>query len=331
MALFGRKNERIAGLEIDTSEIRAVVMEKSGRQLNLIGVGKTSLPEYAVLDGFIHDQEALVMALRRLWNNASLGTHRVVLGIANQGVVIRSATITRVPPEKVAQTVRYQAQDFLPMAVNDAVVSHVVLGEKQGPEGPVLDLLLIAAKKDMVNSYITALAGAGLKAVGVTVTPLAVSEIAAGKSEQEAIAVINISNGTTSVIVKTGGVPRFARIIPTGLKDAAAERGGSIDALLASIAVDDMPSGWLNSLVNDIRSSLTYYQAQYASNPLENLILAGKGARLIGLSEYLQDQLGLSVELMKPLSKVSEVKADIRNEAPDYAACIGLALSGLEG
>lgn len=331
MALFGRKNERIAGIEIDTLEIRAVVLEKQGRQLKLIGAGKTTLPENAVLDGFIQNHEALVMALKRLWNSADLGTHRVVLGIANQGVVIRSAAITRVPPEKVAQTIRYQAQEFLPMSINDAVISHVVLGEKQGPEGPMLDLLLIAAKKDMVNSYITALTGAGLKAAGVTVTPLTVAEIVTEKSEQEAIAVINISNGTTSVTVKAGGVPRFARIIPLGLKDAIAEPWGSIDALLTGAGIDDVPSGWLGSLVNDIRSSLTYYQAQNFSNNLENLVLAGKGARLKGLSEYLHDQLGFNIEIMNPLAKISEVRADIRNEAPDYAACVGLALSGLEG
>ncbi|MDI6709560.1 MAG: type IV pilus assembly protein PilM [Bacillota bacterium] len=336
----------VAGLEIDEGEARAVELRGDRRAPVVAAWGRTEIPEGAVLEGTVVRPEAVAEALEKLWSTSGINARDVALGVANQGVVIRFATMPKVPENRLPKLIRYQAQDYLPFPLNEVVLDYAVVGERSGENGPLLDILMVAARRDMLNGFLDVLAAAGLRARIIDASPLALARIRRDEdNEGGAIARVDIGNGLSYIVLTVKGTPRFARLMPVSLRDAARVCGCSPADIVPKVE-EKMPTGdgdrhsnplraWCESLAGEIRSSIGYYVAQPGALNIERVLLSGRGARLVGLPGRLEESLGLSVDILRPLEGMAVQNGtggpDITYEAPDFAVCLGLALRGLAG
>jgi type IV pilus assembly protein PilM len=165
---------KVVGLDIGTHAVRAAEVSFGRGLPTLERFGQVALPFGAVSGGEVVDAAAVSSALRRLWKEAGLSSKKVVVGVANQRVVARTAELPAMPDAELRSALKYQVQELIPIPVDDAVLDHQVIERVTGDDGrETLRLLVVAAHKDMLRSLLAALEGAGLAAKRIDYIPFA--------------------------------------------------------------------------------------------------------------------------------------------------------------
>ncbi|TYO95062.1 type IV pilus biogenesis protein PilM [Desulfallas thermosapovorans] len=357
------KTSGAVGLELDTGVVRVVALSGDKHAPTLLTAGEIAIPEDAVSEGVVNDVDAVARALEELWGKFRINSRDVVLGISNQGVMMRLANFPKIPDNKLERALRFQAGEYFPIPLEELVFDFSVLGEVEGEHGPQLQILLVAARRDLLDKSLEALQRATLMPRVVDTSALALLRTLPGRRlEEESLLLVDISNGLTMLQLVAGGVPRFARVIPHSLKTYARELDRPLDELLETasqaaaakqdggipnikLTVTGEPHGteqwpvratgeWELALANEIRSSIGYYMSQTGTVVVDGVIVSGRGARVAGLPEFLQAEIEVPVEIVDPLVNIKGSArgkgVDMQYNGPDFAVCIGLALRGLE-
>ncbi|MCK4267845.1 MAG: type IV pilus assembly protein PilM, partial [Actinomycetia bacterium] len=191
------------------------------------------VPVGAVIEGEIVDVEAAAYVLRQLWKTAGFTTKDVIIGLASQRVVVRLVNIPYMNQAELAGAIQFQAQDYIPIPIEEAIIDAQMLNEYLGEnDEKMMEVLLVAAQKDMVNNTVAAVEAAGLKPQTIDLSAFAIVRALLGDDNfflpeaQEdseagtaAAALINISSDLTNIVVVEKGTPRFARVTPLAGND----------------------------------------------------------------------------------------------------------------
>jgi type IV pilus assembly protein PilM len=315
--------------------------------------GQVALPEGAVRDGEVVDSPLVSDALRQLWSHTGFSHKHVLLGIANQRVIVRQVDLPRLPARELKASLPFQVQDFLPMPVDQAVLDFHPVSEITEPgQGPMLRGLLVAAARDMVLANVQSAQRAGLKVTGVDLTSFAVlrSMGEAGAADCDTVALIDIGARITNIVVHRAGVPLFVRILLMGgqdvtdavsehvgvdrseaeaLKQVPDQSGQDHERLVTAGRAVEMTAA---AFVDEVRSSLDYFAASAPSGTrLQRLVVSGGGSRLIGLADRLEAATQLPVVTGNPLRTVRMGRTGLSDEQlafvqPLTAVPVGLAL-----
>lgn len=326
------------GLEFDEAEVRVVELRGKAGAPTLAAWGRAPLPAGAVVDGLVAEPVQVGQALIDLWRNCGISGREVILGVVNQEVLVRFAAFPKVPRDKLANVLRYQAQEHLPIPMESAVWDYAVVDEKAGANPPLLEILLVAARRQMVDDFLAALTAARLSPRDIDVGALALLRLlppaAAGDG---ATVLVHAGNGLSTILIVAGGAPRLVRFIPVSVGEVARKLGYAVAEVAAALEGAEPPevlAGWGTRLEAEIRSSAGYYQGQPGAEPVEAVVLSGPGARLPGLADRLRENLGVPVSVLNPLEKVNvpeKFRPQLVPTAPDFGVSIGLARRGLEG
>lgn len=345
MALF--KSDGAVGLELDTGVIRAVYLKGSPQTPSLVAAGQVEIPERAVIEGVVNDSQAVSSALTELCKNLGIGNQDVVLGICNQGVIMRRATFPKITDKQLAQALKFQAGEYFPIPMNQLVFDYSVMGESERENGTVLDILMVGARRDLLDKCLGSLTAANLEPKVIDAAPLALMRTLSAKQQQGTYILVDISNGLSTLMLVSEGIPQLTRVIPHSFQNFAREynlplTGQTVANELVAAASEGngaLDSGtpqlqWSLVLANEIRSSINYYLAQNPQGTLDRVILSGRGSLIVGLVEFLENELELTTEKVNPIknikTSVPEKFANIMRVEPEYAVCTGLALRGLE-
>ena len=162
------------GLDIGTSGVRAAHVVVAKRPFTLEAFGQVPLPQGAVREGEIIDGAAVAKAVSQLWKAVRFKTKRVILGVANQKVVVRPADLPFMEEQELRGAIQFQVQDLLPMPIEDAIIDFQVLDEfmTDGNER-MMRVLVVAAQKQMIGVFVDSAQQAGLDPVGIDHIPFA--------------------------------------------------------------------------------------------------------------------------------------------------------------
>ncbi|MDP9101914.1 MAG: type IV pilus assembly protein PilM [Actinomycetota bacterium] len=332
----------VVGLDIGTSGVRAAELTLGKGPATLERFGQVALPPGAVRDGEVVDVDAVASAIRQLWAQAKFSSKKVVVGVANQKVVVRQVDLPWLPINELRKSLAYQVQDFIPMPVEQAILDFHPLEEfVNDAGGRMLRVLLVAASREMVGTALEAVESAGLTPSMVDLTSFAVLRSLvtpeSGLGSLDAEAIVDVGASVTNIVVHQGGVPRFVRILLMGgadITDAVAERlgvpvdqaesvkqstglarvAGSGDLHPANRAIESTGSAF----VEEVRSSLDYYLAQPGSARVGRIVLSGGGSRLDGLVDRLATATRLPVEAARPMSLLKIGKTGLTEEQLTY-------------
>ena len=315
------KAKQLIGLDIDASGIAAAAVQVNGR-ISVDRAAVAPLEPGVLRDGEVVDAEALSEALRTLWrDNKGLGK-RVRVGVANQKIVVR---VLHVPPTSDAKeldaAVRFQAQDQLPMPLDKAVIDYVPLApDPDAQDVSANRVLLVAARRDMVETLLNAVRAAGLKPLGVDLSAFAmVRALRAQSRDGEAVLYLSIG-GVTNIAVALGAQCIFTRVSGSGLEGlvvALAEREqltldhsrgwlqhvGLVQPV-EEIDGDPQVVGTARQVLLDgvrrigaeVRNSLDFHSMSGGSATVARAVVTGPAAAVPGFTEALQSELSLPVE-----------------------------------
>jgi type IV pilus assembly protein PilM len=213
----------VVGLDIQPGLVAAVKARVNGSILVERAVALPLDPD-TVRDGEVVDQAALTDALRELFDGGRFGK-RVRVGVANQRTVMRTLELPPVTDRKeLAAAVRFQAQDQVPMPLNNAVLDFHPLGVIDTPAGQRQLVVVVAAQRDMVEHLLAAIRAAGLTPVGADLSAFALIRSLYHRVEEgsERVLYLNV-DGLTNLAIAEGSVCRFTRVIGGGLEAMAGE------------------------------------------------------------------------------------------------------------
>jgi len=211
------------GLDVGTDHVRAAQLKPSGSGLLLTAYGYVNVPMGSVVEGEIVDVEAVSSAIRELWRHSSVHGKDVTVGVSNQKVVVRLIDLPFMERDELEGAIQYQAQDYIPIPVEDAILDFHIIGDYMTPaDEHMMEVLLVAAQRDMIANAVAAVEGAGLRLAQIDLTSFAIVRAVLGLGDTflpgeeeeagEATAVIHISSGLTNIAVVERGVPRFTRV-----------------------------------------------------------------------------------------------------------------------
>ncbi len=331
--VFARK-KRLVGLEIDSGEIRAVELWGKPDDPKLKAWGRETLPEGAVQDGIVHHPEQVSGALSQLWDTNNFKGKDIILGVSNKDVLVRFALFPKVPPEKLGSLIRHQAQDYLPLPLDSVVLDYTVIGETEGDSGAMHEVILVAAKRDMLDTFLSTFSAARLNVWDIDVSSLVLLKILPDEQREGAILLVDVANGQCNILIVSGNMPRLARRAPVRLKDAAAQLDMSVQKMFSQSSLPeasiDNYLGWIDTLISEIRSSISYYQAQPKALDVEEILLSGKGARAPRLAERITETLNTPVKILNPFTEIGIFEQPGNGQEIDYSIAVSLALRGLE-
>ncbi|MBV9043045.1 MAG: type IV pilus assembly protein PilM, partial [Acidimicrobiia bacterium] len=346
--------QRAVGLDVGSSAVRAVELVLGRDSVTLTRFGQVALPPGAVRGGEVLDVPAVTAAIRRLWREAGFRSRTVILGVGNQRVVVRQADLPAMSDEDMRSALTFQAQDLIPIPIEDAILDFQIIENFPTSEGDMVRILLVAAQRDMVRSLLAAAEGAALGASMVDLIPFALMRALTpigllNDLQPTAEAIVSVGASITNVVVHQRGVPEFVRMLGVGGDDITrgiatelqvdADTAEDLKRRAHPDSPDDLESrtaqivtAQSSLLIEEIRGSLDYYQAQPEASPIGRIVLTGGGSRTIGLLDSLEQTLGISVEEGHPLAGLELARtgipeARLLDSEPLLAVPIGLALA----
>jgi type IV pilus assembly protein PilM len=353
MGLFGSRSS--IGLDIGSHTLKAVEVAPAGggvHKVTRLGVAPT--PAGSVADGAAASVEALSAAIKNLLSTAGIRGNRVVTALGGEAVIVRELKLPEMPEAELEQAVAYEAERYLPYGVRDVSRDFQVLGK--APEEGQLEILLVAARKEVVNRQLSTLQLTGLSASILDVAPFSMLR-AVGQQNGQAGTVVYVDLGAESsdIIIMEGERLRLARNISTGgnaITKAIAEtlslelpaaqtlKEDRAQLLLEGQQPDDPTIVHLhdailpviNSIFTEVRRSLDYYQTRSRGQAVGKVVLTGGTAKLRNLAPFLSEELGLPVEIGNPFvafrTEAAFPQEYLNDIAPMMAVAVGLALRG---
>lgn len=344
------------GLDIGTSAVRAAEVVGRKEPALLTRFAQIALPQGAVIDGEIADAEVVIAKIKELWRRGGFRMKRVAIGVANQKVVVRQVDLSAMEEEELRGALQFQVQEFIPIPIEDAILDFQILDRFEGEDGQqMMRVLLVAAQRDMVNTFVDVVQRSGLDPVLIDLTPFAslrplVETAASVFNDGQSEAVIDIGGGVTTIVVHEQGAPRFVRTLPIGGSEITAALIGALgipseDAEGVKARVGLAPEGAMppsegagkiieeraTAFIDEIRGSIDYYQAQPGAARVARVVITGGGARLPNLAPRLAGILRIPVEEAQPLSRLKLGKLGLAPEqlvqmSAVAATAVGLAL-----
>jgi len=210
------------GLDIGSSGVRAIELSASRKTMPLIVRShEVTLPSGAVVRGEVVDADVVIDALKKLWAEGSFKSKKVVLGIGNEGVIVRELTIPKMPLKNIRESLPFHVQDMPHAPFNDSLFDFYPTSEFLAERGPVIKGLLIAADKKGIVENVAVVERAGLMPIEFELTPFALNRVLIRRTDViGTVALIDIGGTTTSVTVSVDGEPAFVRMISAGGHDA---------------------------------------------------------------------------------------------------------------
>jgi type IV pilus assembly protein PilM len=339
MTMLKRRSNDAAlvGLEIESGSIGAVEVQANGAAVTPTATASSPIPPGAFRDGEVSDPGTLVESLRALFADNKL-SRRVRLGIANQRVVVRTVRLPVIEdPAELDSAVRFTAQEQIAMPLEQAVIDHRVIGGVAAIEDapPQIDVIVVAARRDMISASLRPLRDAGLEPVGVDLSafamiralapgePVAESDAAIGAMDSAAVLYCNVGDVSNLAVAK-GRSCLFTRVSPIGIDDIAGSLSSNTglspghaqmwlqhvglsqpveqvegDPELVSQVRIALERG-AASILDELRLSLDFYRAQEAAAPVERVVLCGPGGAIPGLAEQMEPALGMPIEIGRP-------------------------------
>ena len=349
MALFGKKQKPLIGLDIGSSAVKAVELKKTKEGYELTSVGLEPLSPETVVDGAIIDALSVSSAIDRIYQSQKIKTKDVATSVSGHSVIIKKITLPLLEEDELYDQVYADAGQYIPFDIADVSLDYQVL--EPTPAGDGYEVLLVAVKRDKINNYQSALIGRSLALVDVDAFALQNTfEVNYEPDPAATVALLNIGASVMNINIVRGGVPLFTRDVSVGgnqytdalqkelelsFEDAENLKRGQAVAGVSQ----DQRAGVLRSvseiLVLEIQKTFDFFRASAGSQPISHIYGAGGAARTPGLLDMLREEFQMPVDEIDPFRRITYNPGKFSDEyiraiAPRLAVCVGLGLRSFD-
>lgn len=348
------KSRSIVGLDIGSSSVKAVELAVRPKGIELLHLGVAKLPPEAIVQGAFLNAGAITEAIREAIAAGGIKTKNVATAVSGHSVIVKKISLPAMTREELEESIRWEAEQYIPFDINEVNLDFQILegGEQEGQ----MDVLLVAAKKDLIDDYVHVITDAGLRPVVIDVAAFAVENAFESNyqaSRDEVVALVNVGSQTVNINILAKGAPAFTRDISTGgnafteeiqkalsVSWEEAERikiGGGVGEESQDVVpqeVEQAVRGVADTVIGEISRSLDFFAATAADSRIARVMVSGGGSRVSGFESVFQGKTNLPVTRLNPLERVAaagKLDRDLLEEwGPSLAVAVGLAMRKME-
>jgi len=348
---------RLIGIDIGSHSIKIVDIDDSKSRMILKNFGMIGLPQGSIVEGSIKEIEVVSSALKNLLKNLKIKNKNVATSISGYSVIVKKITMPKRKEEELERNMQSEAEQYIPFDINDVNLDFQIFSsEKEETEGEekeeLMDILLVAAKKDIVEEYISLLHLTELNPMVLDIDAFALQNaFEISNHEQSGChALVNIGaqqltinvikdgasiftrdssyggSQITSVIQQELNVPyQEAEMIKLGAKPLETKKRPIIEEIFSSTVTK-----W----AQEVKRALDFVATTFIDVKVENVLLSGGSSLIKGFSKYLGLETGLKIEMLNPFGnlEIEEKLFDaeyLNYHAPMAVVSIGLALRSI--
>jgi type IV pilus assembly protein PilM len=346
-----RKQKNLLGLDIGSSSVKLVELKegKEGR-FNLVKAGIENLSPEAIVDGAIMDSSLVVETISRLLSSTAVKNPNVAVSVSGHSVIVKKIQLPTMPEEELSESIRWEAEQYVPFDINDVYLDYVVLDP--GAIGETMGVLLVAAKKEKVDDFKNVVTQAGRVPSLVDVDAFALQncyEVNYGIDQTRVVALVNIGASVMNVNILAQGQTVFWRDITFGgnqftdalqkefslsFEQAESLKKGETTGGQNPAKVDEVLREVSQDVANELQKTLDFFKATSGQEAVDSIVIAGGGSKVKDLDAVLKDKFNLPVEMLNPFRSVTwdDKTVDskwLSDNSPALAVAVGLGIRKL--
>ena len=345
--VFSRKSKCSVGLDVGACSVKLVKLDhtKTGYAVSAIGIRE--LPPEAIVADEIRDREAVIFNIQSLVDQTDSRIKDVVVSVSGHGVITDRFTIDKKTGAEAEQAILFETEQRAPFDVDDVSLDYHII--KVDDDSNKMDVLLVAARKEFLKSYLELIQDCGLRPIVVDDDALAIYNAYENNYEidpSRVTALVNIGYDVTNVAYLVDGLYHSTRDVSAGTREiynaiqkefrlnpeltAKAIKGEMADTIDQDMLKATIVSS-TDELISGIELAFSYFKAQAKVDSIDWIVLSGGGALVPYLPEFIQSKVNIPLELANPLRKVDydpELFQYLQPEkiAPLLTVPIGLAM-----
>ena len=335
------------GLDIGSKTIKVVELSKDGRGFSLKSAGAVGYSGIKI-DANLQDEKQIAEVaniIKKLLQDAKINSRNVTVSLPETQVFTRVLQFPLLNDQEIASAVKWEAEEYIPIPLKDAVVEHQILERRESASPPQVMVLIVAVLKSLVEKYVSVVNAAGLNVVSVETELL--SMVRSLAPAEGAVLVVDFGAESTDIAIAKNEQLFFSRSIPTageaftravaqslGVTPQQAEeykRTYGLDQNQLEGKVGRSLEPIIKVVAGEIKKAIHYYQLNIKGDTPTAIIISGGTAGLPGIAPALTNTLGMEVTIGSPFAKVkvdAESAKGLANYAPLYAVSVGLAMRG---
>ena len=349
------KKNHLVGLDVGSHSIKLVEIDHSKRGPILKSFGVVGLPPDAIVEGSIKEIEVVASAIKNLYKNLKVKNRKVATSISGYSVIVKKIELPTKEGGDLEATIQEKAEQYIPFDINDVNLDYDLLSP--GPEegsaesSKPTEVMLVAAKKDMVEEYVGLLQLAGLSPMVLDVDAFALQNAfeMSSPDQKGCYALVNIGAEELGINAVKNGISMFTRDSSYGgaqiteaimkelkvsYEEAEKIKLGGTKVEKEKPILEEIFTSVVSSWAQEIKRALDFLATTYPDESIQRVFLSGGSSRIPGFQKYLEMETGIPVEMFNPFSNlvINEKKFDTRYlsyMAPQAAVAVGLALRSI--
>jgi len=328
------------GLDIGSTAVRVVALRPTRQGWTLIAAAEAPMPPASLPDGTAVEPEGASAAIRQALARTPIRRPRVVAAVSGRAAFVKRLLLPRMSARELSEAIRWEAEQHVPF--DPAVIR---LDYHVSDRGTSTDVLLVAARKDRLNSRGLVVTGAGCKVVVLDLEAVALTnafQMNYPEFSDRQVGLVQVGRAATIVCLVDRGRLMFTRDIPLGAKlyAEALQHELGLDADTAGrVQQGSPPAGgfpWERALgvirdasrqlALEVRAAIDAYRAAVPAGTLHGIALSGGGSNAVGLREVLSAEFGVPVAVLDPFRRVRRPGPAGDPPGPAYAIAVGLAM-----
>jgi type IV pilus assembly protein PilM len=330
-------------LDIGTSAIRVVQLKQSGEGWNLVKYGAAPVDIRIASSDAPEDQRRLGEVITNLITQAGITLHNVVVGIPSNKTFVTVVDLPDLPAQELASTIKYQAEQFIPMSLDDVKIDWSILGKSVRDPGKI-EVLLASVANKFSEARLDMIENLGLNVVAIEPDSIALVRSLLPLGAKDVRMIIDFADFTTDIVIVLDGAPRLVRSIPVGMQTLvkAAMQNLNIDnnqatqfILKFGLYPDRLEGQIIKSLdatleqfAGEVVKSAKFFQSRYPNIPISSVVLSGYALSIPAFGEYLATKTGLATTAGNAWGNVrfgNDVRDTLTQLAPQFGVVVGLA------
>lgn len=346
--MFASKKD-IVGIDVGSSAVKLVRLRESRGNYHLVNVGIMPLAPETIVDNTIMDSTAIVDVIQNLMSGMKVKVKRVSTSVSGHSVIIRKIMLPLMTDAELESSILWEAEQYIPFDISEVNIDFQIIGPDE-KDPSLMNVMLVAAKKDFVDDFVHIFAEAGLEPVVMDIDCFAVEnmfDFNYGWVDNEVVALIDLGASATSVNVLKGDVSVFTRDIQAGgnllseelqkrlgISSEEAERAKLGDRNIADAdpdSIDEVLRDAVENLVQEVQRSLDFFTATSSDDRITKVYLTGGVSRSAQVQETLESRLGIPTERVNPFRNLTINEKEFDAEyldaiGPMFSVAVGLAM-----
>jgi type IV pilus assembly protein PilM len=351
LSLFSRSKQAV-GLDIGSSALKAVELRPARKEgFELVSLGMEELPQDCIVDGVIISKLPVSDAINRIFTQQAIKNGRINTSISGHSVIVKKIALPVQSDEELAESIRWEAEQYIPFDISDVNLDYQVLGENIGTGN--LDILLVAVKKDKIIDYTSVIKMAGKNPTLVDVDAFALQnayEINYEPTSKNTVALLDIGASTMTINIVSGTDFLFTRDVGVAghqyteflqkefnlsFSQAQALKHGEPLENLKSADTAPVIESVTELICMEIQKTYDFFKSTTTVDHIDQMIVSGGAAHTPGLIETLARKFEIPTEKFNAFKKINFdpkrfPSSLIADRAPDFAIAVGLALRSAE-